>query len=148
MSIEKAGKVQLPKLFQYCAAFVLATLIPIGFFSLSLPANIQTLLLILPLPLGILLGRALYYRYSHETVQYGDVGFTLSRGTQSSSSYEWNQFRQVSLSSDPRRGVSVRLYYEVDGEHVEIPASRTGIDPFFLRDYAKPKIKKNEAHGG
>lgn len=121
-------------------ACVLVTLIPLGFVSWNVPANVQTILLILPLPIGIFLGRALYYRSSHETVQYGDAGFTLTKGAHSSYTYDWKQFKQLSLSSDPKKGVCVRLYRELDGEHVEIPASRTGIDPFSLRDYVKLKI--------
>ncbi len=142
MNTERAGKLQLPKLFSYSAAAVLGLLILLGIFSWNFLGQFRSIALIVPLPLGVILGVFLYYRFSHEVVRYDETGFTLSKGTRVSESYEWNQFRQVSLSADSKGGANVRLYFQPDGEYVDIPASRTGIDPFSLRNSLISKLSK------
>jgi hypothetical protein len=128
-----AGKVQFPKLISYCAPSIIAFLILIEIISSGLPSQLRPGALILPLPLGVLVGAILYFRFAHEVVQYDENGFTYTKGKSASKSYEWNQFADLSLFADPKGGVNVRMYYQPDGEYVDLPATRTGIDPFLLR---------------
>jgi hypothetical protein len=76
----------------------------------------------------------LYFQIGHEAVQYDEYGFTITKGRRTSKSYKWEQFTAVSLFLDSRGGVNVRMYYQPDGEYVDLPATRTGIDPFSLRN--------------
>jgi len=143
LSTVRKGKVQFPRLFSYCAAGVITFLVLLGMLSLNLPRAYGTILFILPLPLGTVLGIVFYYRFGHEVVQYDDTGFTVHRGAGSSKTYDWSQFTEVSLAADQRGGVNVRLYFQPDGQYVDIPASKTGVDPFSLRDMLLRKFSKS-----
>jgi hypothetical protein len=90
-----------------------------------------------------MLGVLLYYRMAHEVVQYDERGYTVIRGKRVAESHDWNEFAAVSLSADQKGGVNVRLYFEPDGKYVEIPASRTGVDAFLLRNNLMKKITKS-----
>jgi hypothetical protein len=80
---------------------------------------------------------------AHEIVQYDERGYTLTRGRHVAESYDWNKFAVVSLSADQKGGVNVRLYFKPDGDYVEIPASKTGIDAFSLRNELMKKIAES-----
>jgi hypothetical protein len=108
----------------------------------ELPTPLRSVALIMPVPLGMLLGIILYFRLAHEVVQYDENGFTLTKGRMESKSYKWDQFSELSLFSDPKGGVSIRMYYQPDGEHIDVPASRTGIDPFSLRSALLSRLSK------
>lgn len=138
----KAGKVQFPKLISYCALATIGLLILFGIITRQVPPQLRTVVLILPLPLGLLLGAVLYFRLAHEVVQYDEYGFTIMKGKGTSKSYKWEQFAGMSLFSDSKGGVSVRMYYQPDGEFVDLPATKTGIDPFSLRNTLQNRFTK------
>jgi len=117
-------------------------LILVGVLTNGLPAQLRLLTLAVPVPLGIILGVLLYYRTGHETVQYDDSGFSLRRGRSMVESHAWTEFVEVSLCADQKGGVNVRLYREPDGEYVEIPASKTGVDAFTLRNSVVDRIRR------
>jgi hypothetical protein len=102
------------------------------------------MVLIIPIPLGILLGVALYFRFAHETVKYDETGFEVTRGGRVALSSEWNRFTEVSLLADPKRGVNLRLYLQPDGEHVDIPGTKVGIDPFSLRNTLRDRLRRQQ----
>jgi len=87
------------------------------------------------------LGVVTYFRLGHEVVEYDDDGFTVTKG-KTTESYKWEQFVGISLFSDTRGGVNVRMYYQPDGEYVDLPATRTGIDPFSLRNSLQSRFTK------
>ena len=136
----KAGKIQVPKAISHCALATIGFLILFGIITPQLPAWLRTIALILPLLLGVFFGMVLYFRLAHEVVQYDEYGFTMMKGRGTSESYKWEQFTVVSLFSDSRGGVNVRMYYQPDGEYVDLPATRTGIDPFPLRNSLQSKF--------
>lgn len=138
----KAGKVQFPKLISHCALATIGLLIIFGIVTGHIPAQLRTIALMLPLPLGILLGVILYFRLAHEVVQYDEYGFTVTKGRAMATAYKWEQFAGMSLLSDTKGGVYVRMYYQPDGEYVDLPATRTGIDPFSLRNSLQSKFTK------
>jgi hypothetical protein len=138
----KAGKVQFPKLISHCALATIGLLIIFGIVTGRVSGQLRTIALILPLPLGILLGVLLYFRLAHEVVQYDEYGFTVTKGKAMARAYKWEQFAGVSLFSDTKGGVNIRMYYQPDGEYVDLPATRTGIDPFSLRNSLQSRFTK------
>jgi hypothetical protein len=143
LSTVRAGKVQVPRLISYCAPIIIGLVILVGTISNSLPVQVRAPTLIVPVPLGIVLGVLLYYRMAHEVVQYDQRGYMVIRGKRVAESHDWNEFAAVSLSADQKGGINVRLYFEPDGKYVEIPASRTGVDAFSLRNNLMKKIAKS-----
>jgi hypothetical protein len=115
-----------------------------GGISSALAPQLRTAVLIIPIPLGILLGVALYFRFAHEAVKYDETGFEVTRGGRVALSSEWNRYAEVSLLADPKRGVNLRLYLQPDGEHVDIPGTKVGIDPFSLRNTLRDRLRKQQ----
>jgi hypothetical protein len=138
----RASKVQVSRLVSYCGLIIVGLLIFFGILANDLPAQLRLLTLTVPVPLGAILGVLLYYRSGHETVQYDESGFSLERGRRIMESHTWTEFVDVSLCADQRGGVNVRLYREPDGEYVEIPASKTGVDAFTLRNSVMDRIRR------
>jgi len=137
----KAGKVQYPKLISYCVLAAISLLLILGIITGQMPSQLRLIALVLPFPLGVLLGVVTYFRLGHEVVEYDDDGFTVTKG-KAMQSYKWEQFVGISLFSDTRGGVNVRMYYQPDGEYVDLPATRTGIDPFSLRNSLQSRFTK------
>jgi hypothetical protein len=138
----KASKVQISRLVSYCGLIIVGLLILVGILTNDLPAQLRLLTLTVPVPFGIILGVLLYYRTGHETLQYDETGFSLRRGRGIAESHAWTEFVDVSLCADQKGGVNVRLYREPDGEYIEIPASKTGVDAFSLRNRAMERIRR------
>lgn len=139
----RAGKIQYPRVISYCAPVILGLGVLAGGISSAMDPNLRTVVLILPIPLGILLGVLLYFRFAHEVVEYDETGFRVTSGRHDETAFEWGKFTQVSLLADPKRGVNLRLYVEPDGEHVDIPGTKVGIDPFSLRDLLRSRLAKS-----
>jgi hypothetical protein len=138
----RASKVQVSGLVSYCALVTLGLLILVGILTNDLPAESRLLTLTVPVPFGIVLGVLLYYRTGHETVQYDESGFSLRKGRSVVESHTWTEFVDISLCADQKGGVNVRLYRKPDGEYVEIPASKTGVDAFSLRNSVMDRIRR------
>jgi len=113
-----------------------------GVISSGLPADLRPMLMTLSLPLGIALGIVLYFRIGHEKLQYDAKGFMWTKGHRVAGASEWNKFREVSLYADSSGAINLRLYVQRDGEYVELPVSRTGLDPFKLRNAVLSFIKR------
>jgi hypothetical protein len=138
----RASKVQVSRLVSYCGLIIMGLLMVAGILTNDLPAQLRLLALTVPVPFGVILGVLLYYRTGHETVQYDESGFSLRRGRSILESHTWTEFVEVSLCADQKGGVNVRLYREPDGEYVEIPASKTGVDAFSLRNSLMERIRR------
>lgn len=136
----KASRIQIPKVVSYSAPIILGLVILFGFSTSLLPTQLRVAALVLPIPIGIAVGVALYYRLAHEVVLYDDNGFEIIHGAKESASYKWNNFAEVSLISDSKGGVNLRLYFKPDGDHVDIPGTRIGLDPISLRNTLQSKI--------
>jgi len=118
-------------------------LILAGVASYSMQAQVRMLIVTISLLLGILLGLLLYLRLGRETVKYDDKGFSIIKGRRVLETQEWSQFAEASLHADSGSGINVRLYFQPDGRYVEIPATKTGVDPFTLRDSLLEKLSKH-----
>lgn len=143
MNTAGEGKVQIPKLILYCVLIIIGLLLIVGTLSSYLPAQLRMFTLAIPAPIGIILGILLYYRTGHELLEHDDRGFTLKKGRSVVQSCVWSEFACVSLCGDHKGGVNVRLYREPDGDYVDIPASRMGIDGFSLRNSVMAKLRKH-----
>lgn len=144
MNAARASKIQVPRLISYCAPIVLGFLIVAEVVSGDLSYPLRQIIITLPIPLGVILGVLLYYRLGHETLQYDERGFTLSKGRNVERTSQWSEFAEVSLSTDSTGAINVRLYLEPDGEYVEIPASKMGVDPFTLRNSILNTIRRRQ----
>jgi hypothetical protein len=120
----------------------MALLILAGVISFRMPAQLRVPIVTTALPLGILIGLSLYIRFGREAVHYDDKGFSLIKGKKTLETHEWSQFEQVSLYADPGTGIQVRLYFQPDGKYVDIPATKTGVDPYMLRNSLLPRLSK------
>jgi hypothetical protein len=118
-------------------------LILAGVVSYTMRAQLRMLVATISLPLGILLGLLLYLRLGREAVEYDDKGFSIVKGKRVLRTHEWSEFVEASLCADSGGGINVRLYFQPDGEYVDIPATKTGVDPFTLRDSLKVRLSKH-----
>ena len=118
-------------------------LILAGVASYSIPAQLRVLIATIPLPLGILIGLLLYFQFGREAVHYDDRGFSFMKGKKTLETHEWSEFVEASLYAESGTGIQVRLYLQPDGEYVDIPATKTGVDPFTLRNNLLAKFSKH-----
>jgi hypothetical protein len=118
-------------------------LILAGVASFSMQSQLRILIVTISLLLGILLGLLLYLRLGRETVKYDDEGFSIIKGKRVIVTHEWTEFVEASLHASPGSGINIRLYFQPDGEYVDIPATKTGVDPFRLRDSLLVKLSKH-----
>jgi hypothetical protein len=138
-----ATKVHIPSLISYCAPSTIALLLLAQGASYSMQAQLRLLIVTISLPLGILLGLLLYLRLGREAVRYDDKGFSIIKGKRVLETHDWSEFAEASLHTDSGSGINVRLYLQPDGKYVDIPATKTGLDPFTLRDSLLVKLSKH-----
>lgn len=142
MNAKRAEKIQVPKLISYCGPAVFGLLIIMGALSTTIPSNFRVVMLLVPIPVGAVLGLAFYRRIGHQLLEYDDRGFKLTTG-RSSVQFDWDKFKEVSLAVDPKGWINVRLYFdETYGKYIEIPASRIGADPFSMRNMLMTILKR------
>jgi hypothetical protein len=96
----------------------------------------------LSVPIGAFLGWHLYNRNSRVIMEYGRDGFTVKKGRKILYESDWKKFKAVSIFVDNTTRPSLRLYYERDGDHVDIPTHACGGDPFALREYAQKQMRQ------
>ncbi len=139
----RLGRIQLPKLISYCGPAVFGLLVLVGITSTQLPTDLRTPALLIPIPLGTILGLVYYFRVGHQVLEFDEKGFKLATGTNLVQTYAWSQFKEVSLRADPRGRICVRMYFEHEGKYVEIP-SETGADPYEMRNSVLKMLKTSD----
>lgn len=91
-------------------------------------------------PIGFSLGRAIYMRKSHVEILFDNMMFRLIKGSSEVTTGLWRSYRYVSIVLDQYGRPDLRLYKTIDGEHVDLPISRTNADPQGFRDYVQRQL--------
>jgi hypothetical protein len=113
----------------------------LGLSVLTLEAGImgfgRLLVLSLAFPIGSLLGRLAYLKWSHIEITYDDEIFRVLKGGNKISEGSWKNYRVVSIVLDQLGRPSIRLYQTSDSNFVDIPISKAKMPPQEFRDRVK-----------
>ena len=137
------SRVQVSRIASYWAifAFSLSLVWSILLNSLKITGAGPALSLVFPAILGLLLSLGLYFRRQHQTLEYDDLGYSVTRGKGSREHHDWSEFRECSVTRDRYDKKRVRLYIERDGNFIEVDSSSSGLDPYRFRDFASERIQ-------
>ncbi len=85
-------------------------------------------------PIGLSIGRAIYFRWSHVKIQFDSKNFVVKKGSKEVANDSWRNYRFVSIALDRYGRPNLRLYKSISGDRVELPTSRTGAEPQEIRN--------------
>lgn len=120
--------------FVLISALVINTLL--RSYSLDAPLY-RIVFLSTAFPIGFSVGRAIYLRYSHIKIPFDDTNFSVIKGSRETESGYWRSFRYVSIVLDRYGRPNLRLYRTMDGEHLDLPISKTNAKPQEFRDHVQ-----------
>ncbi len=131
-------KIQVSVLVSYSMPFVLLSAIVINAFlqdsGLSGTAY-RLVFLSASFPIGLSVGRAIYLRWSHVQISFDDISFSVIKGSKEIAGGLWSSYTHVSILMDRYGRPNLRLYKSIDGDHVDLPISKTNAKPQEFRDY-------------
>jgi hypothetical protein len=102
--------------------------------------------LAVPAALGGLLAVYIYFFRVHQTLEYDDIGYSMSRGRKEEQKESWSALKECSVIRDSYGRHKVRVYIERDGQRFDIDSKACGVDPFAFRDYILDRINAKEAN--
>ncbi|TMI07643.1 hypothetical protein E6H34_07540 [Candidatus Bathyarchaeota archaeon] len=85
-------------------------------------------------PIGFSIGRAIYLRWSHTLIAFDSQSFSVVKGSKEIATGFWRSYRFVSIIIDRYGRPNLRLYKSIDGDHLDLPISRTNVRPQKIRD--------------
>ncbi len=141
--MEKLTRTQVSLLVSYSSPFVFITALGLNLtiFNLGITGGTAKLLVLsLAFPIGFLFGRLLYFKRSHVEIQYDDETFQVFKGRRKVTEGRWRSYRTASIILDQFRRPDLRLYISLDGEHVDLPISRTNARPQQFRDHVQKAL--------
>ncbi len=143
MKTERLSKTQLPVLASYSSLFILLSAIAINLWLAGSGrpyAELRLFLLSASFPIGLGIGRLIYLRRSHVTVTFDDESFRVVKGRKQVADGNWKAYRFVSLVLDQFGRADLRLYKTLDGEHQDLPISKTNAKPQEFRDLVQKSL--------
>jgi hypothetical protein len=148
--MEKLTKTQVPILASYSMPLVLLSAFVINALLVTFQVSGGTLRLLLlagSFPIGFVFGRLIYTRRSHIEIQFDSSTFRVIKGSKEVVTGFWKSYRMVSLVIDQFGKPNLRLYKTKEGEHVDLPISRTNAEPQRFRDYAQSLVTGQRPRG-
>jgi hypothetical protein len=148
--MEKLTKTQIPILASYSMPLVLLSAFAINALLVAFQISGGTLRLLLlagSFPIGFVFGRLIYTRRSHIEIQFDNSTFRVIKGSKEVVTGFWKSYRMVSLVIDQFGKPNLRLYETKEGEHVDLPISRTNAEPQRFRDYAQSLVTGQRPRG-
>ena len=97
-------------------------------------------------PIGLSLGRVIYLRYAHVRIPFDDESFRVIKGSREAEGGTWRSFRYVSILLDRYGRPNLRLYKTMDGEHVDLPISKTNAKPQEFRDFVQNMLTSQKSN--
>jgi hypothetical protein len=136
------SKTQWSRIAVYWAVltFGLALFWSVALNLLQLSGMGPAVTLVVPGFLGAIIA-ILYYRTRvHQTLEYDDNGYLITKGRRKLQEHTWSEFKETSLLKDSYGQTKVRVYRERDGEHYEIDSKACGVNPLNFRDFIATRI--------
>ncbi len=124
-------------LASYSSPFILLSAIAINIWLAGSGrpyAGLRLFLLSASFPIGLSIGRLIYFRRSHVLVAFDDESFRVVKGRKQVADGNWKAYRFVSLVLDQFGRADLRLYKTLDGEYQDLPISKTNAKPQEFRD--------------
>lgn len=102
------------------------------------------------LPAGLAAVLAIYYYYARvrQTLEYDDLGYTLTKGKREQQTHHWSDVKECSIVKDNYGRAKVRAYLVRDGQHFDIDPSACGVNPFTLRDFMLTRLNREKPTAG
>ena len=143
----RSSRIQFSRIAVYWAVitFALALFWSVLLNMLQLSGVGPAVSLAVPVALGSLLAAYIYLFRVHQTLEYDDNGYSMTKGRKEEQKHSWSELRECSVIRDSSGRHKVRVYIERDGQHFDIDSQACGIDPFTLRDYILGRIDAKEA---
>jgi hypothetical protein len=135
--LTRSSRIQVSRLAVYWAVltFALALFWSVALNILQLSGMGPAISLVVPAVLGGALASYFYFFHLHQTLEYDNDGYSLTKGRKEEQRHQWSEFKETSIVRDNYGRNKVRVYKERDGEHFDIDSKACGVDPFALRDY-------------
>lgn len=147
--METLTKTQLSLLFSYSMPFVFLSALVINGLLLQSGFSgtfYKLVFLSAAFPIGFSIGRAIYYRWSHVQINFDSKTFAVIKGTKEIINDFWRNYKFVSIALDRYGRPNLRLYKTVPGDHVELPISKTDVQPQEFRDRVQLMISPQRVH--
>ena len=135
--MEELTKTQVSVLVSYSMPFVLLSAIVINALLQNTGLSGTTFKLIFlsaSFPIGLSAGRAIYLRWSHVRISFDEMSFSVVKGSREVATGFWSSYSLVSILMDRYGRPNLRLYESIDGEHIDLPISKTNAKPQEFRD--------------
>jgi hypothetical protein len=127
----------------YSMPFVLVIALVISAFlqAYGFPGTLARLIFLsASFPIGFSLGRTVYLRRSHVEIMFDNIMFRLIKGSREVTADLWKSYEHVSIVLDQYGRPDLRLYKSLGGEHIDLPISRTNVDPQGFRDFVQRQL--------
>ena len=138
--MEELTKTQVSVLVSYSMPFVLLSAIVINALLQDTGLSGTTFRLIFlsaSFPIGLSVGRAIYLRWSHVRITFDEMSFSVVKGSREIATGVWSSYSLVSILMDRYGRPNLRLYESIDGEHIDLPISKTNVKPQEFRDHVR-----------
>ncbi len=139
--MEELTKTQVSVLVSYSMPFVLLSAIVLNAFlqDTGLSGTVYRLVFLsASFPIGLSVGRAIYLRWSHVQISFDDISFSVIKGSKEIAAGLWSSYSHISILMDRYGRPNLRLYESIDGDHVDLPISKTNVKPQEFRDHVRP----------
>jgi len=145
--LTRSSRIQVSRIAVYWAVltFALALFWSVALNMLQLSGMGPAVSLAIPAVLGGVLAGYFYFFRVHQTLEYDDNGYSMTKGRKEEQKHAWSEFKESSIIRDNYGRSKVRVYIERGGEHFDIDSKSCGIDPFALRDYILERINTKDA---
>ncbi len=146
--MNKLTRTQLSVLASYSSPFILlsALVINIWLTNNGLSSTpFKLVFLSASFPIGLAIGRMIYFRRSHVEITFDDESFHVFRGKGEVAQGQWRSYKIVSIVMDRYGRPNLRLYKSFDGDHQDLPISRTNAKPQEFRDHVQQKLLKRRS---
>lgn len=140
------SRIQVSRIAVYWAilTFSLALLWSVALNLMQLSGMGPAVSLAVPAVLGGVLASYFYFFRVHQTFEYDDNGYSMTKGRKEEQKHTWSEFKETSIIRDSYGKNKVRVYKERDGEHFDIDSKACGVDPFVLREYILERINTKD----
>jgi hypothetical protein len=138
--LENLTKTQVSVLVSYSMPFVLLLAIVINAILQNSGLSgtpYRLIFLSAAFPIGLSAGRAIYLRWSHVRISFDAISFSVTKGSKEIASGFWLSYNHVSILIDRYGRPNLRLYKSIDGDHADLPISKTNAMPQEFRNQVR-----------
>ena len=147
--MNKLTRTQLSVLASYSSPFILLSALTINIWLMNAGLSstpFKLVFLSASFPIGLAIGRMVYFWHSHVEIAFDDETFHVFRGRGEVAQGQWRSYKIVSIVLDRYGRPDLRLYKSLDGDYQDLPISRTNAKPQEFRDYVQQKLLAKRKH--